>query len=137
MSYYCDICLRDIKKKSKNSNLKTKSRKEIEKYKHIILSLKNVNIKDVGDILYLYIKDDNKKFNHYPIKGEFKLVFNINQDCKYVLMGMINNTTNVSWSKYLREAVDSLKEEGYDFNYLAEMDFITLAHKRDMTHDFV
>ena len=49
---------------------------------------------------------------------------------------MIKNTTNMSWSSYLREAIDTLKEEGYDFNYTAEMDIITLAHKRDMTYDF-
>ena len=40
MSYYCDICLRDVKKKSKYSHLKSKSHKEFEKYKHIKLSLK-------------------------------------------------------------------------------------------------
>ena len=49
---------------------------------------------------------------------------------------MINKTTNISWSKYLREAIDNLKEEGYDFNQIAEMDIITLAHKLDMTYDF-
>ena len=36
----------------------------------------------------------------------------------------------------MREAFDSLKTRGYDFNYIAEMDIITLAHKRDMTSDF-
>ena len=49
---------------------------------------------------------------------------------------MIDNRTCVSWSNYLREAIDKLKEEGYDFNYIAEMDIITIAHKRDMTYDF-
>ena len=49
---------------------------------------------------------------------------------------MINITTNISWSNYLREAIDSLKTEGYDFNYIAEMDIITVAHKRNMTYDF-
>ena len=53
MSHYCDISLRDIQKKSKHSHLKSKSRKEFEKYKHLILSLKNVDIKDVDEILYL------------------------------------------------------------------------------------
>ena len=48
---------------------------------------------------------------------------------------MIDNATNISWSNYLREAIDSLKTEGYDFNQIAEMDIITLAHKRDMTYD--
>ena len=45
MSYYCEICLKDIKKKSKYSHLKSESHKEFEKYKHIILSLKNVGKK--------------------------------------------------------------------------------------------
>ena len=135
MRYYCDICLREIKKKSKYSHLKSKSHKEFEKNKHIILSLKNVDIKDVDEILYLYMIDHNKKFTQYLLKGQFKLVFN-NQDCKYIMTDMINNTTNVSWSNYIRDAIDKLKEEGFDFNYIAEMDIITLAHKRDMTYDF-
>ena len=98
MSYYCEICLRTIKKKSKHSHLKSKSHKEFEKYKHIILSLKIVDIKDDDEIIFLYIKYHNKKFNHYLLKGEFKLVFNINQDCKYIMTGMIDNRTFISWS---------------------------------------
>ena len=43
MSYYFEICLRDIKKKSKYFDLKSKSHKKFEKYKHIILSLKSVD----------------------------------------------------------------------------------------------
>ena len=44
---------------------------------------------------------------------------------------MIDNTTNVSWSNYIREVI-----EGCDFSHIAEMNIITLAHKRDMTYDF-
>ena len=130
MRYYCNICLLDIKKKSKHSHLKSKGHKEFEKYKHIIISFKNVNIKDVDEILYLYMKDYNKKYIHYFLKGQFKLVFN-NQNCKYLVTDMIINTTNVSGSNYIREAI-----EEYDFSQIAEMDIITLTHKRDMTYDF-
>ena len=93
-------------------------------------------MKDVDEILYLYIKDHYKNFNQYLLEGQFKLVFYNNQYCKYLMTDVIKNTTNISWSNYLRETIDSLKEEGYHFNYLAEMDIITLAHKRDMTYDF-
>ena len=130
MRYYCNICLLDIKKKSKYSHLKFKNHKEFEKYKHIILSFKNVNTKDVDEILFLYLKDYNKKFNHYFLKGQLKLVFN-DQDCKYLMTDMIGNTTNVSWSNYIREAID-----GCNLSHIAEMNIITLAHKRDMTYDF-
>ena len=81
-------------------------------------------------------KCHNKKFNHYLLKGEFKLVFNSNQDCKHIITGLIDNRTCISLSNYWRDATDSLKKEGYHFNHLAEMDIITLAHKPDMTYDF-
>ena len=76
------------------------------------------------------MKDYNKKYIHYFLKGQFKLVFN-DQDCKYLMTDTNNNTTNISWSNYIREAI-----EGYDFSHIAEMNIITLAHKRDMTYDF-
>ena len=56
------------------------------------------------------MKDHNKKFNHYLIKGHFKLVFNNNQDCKYLMTSMIDNRTFIPWSNYLREAIDGLKK---------------------------
>ena len=75
MRYYCDICLKDVKKKSKHSQVKSKSLTKFEKYKHIILSLKNVDIKDVDEILYFYMKDHYKNFIDYLIKGQLKLIF--------------------------------------------------------------
>ena len=110
MRHYCDVCLRDVKKKSKHSHLKSRSHKELEKYKHTIFSFENVDIKDFDEILYLYMKDHNKKFNQNLLKCRFKLVFKNNQDCKYLMTDMIINTTNISWSNYLREAIVSLKK---------------------------
>ena len=52
------------------------------------------------------------------------------------MTGMLDNKTFISWSNYLREAINDLKEEGYDFSHKAEMDSITLAHKPDLTDDF-
>ena len=46
------ICLKDIKKKSKISHLKSISHKDFEKYKNIKLSFKTIDIKDVDEILY-------------------------------------------------------------------------------------
>ena len=84
MSHYCDVCLINIKKKSKHSHLKSKPHKEFEKYKHIILSFKNFETKDVDEIFNLYMKDYNKKYTQYFLKGQFKLFFN-KKDCKYLM----------------------------------------------------
>ena len=129
MSYYCNICLLDIKK-NKNFHIKSKAHKEFEEYRRTIKTLKNFDIKDVDEILYLYIKDYNKKYTHYLSKGQLKLIFN-DQDCKYLITDMINNTINISWSNYIREAI-----EGFDFSHIGEMDIITLAHKRDITYEY-
>ena len=77
-----------------------------------------------------------KKFNHYLLKSQFNLMFTNNRDCKYIITGMIDSRTIISWSNYLRDVFNILKEEGYYFNYIAQKDIITLAHKRDMTYDF-
>ena len=42
------------------------------------------------------MKDHNKKFNLYLLKGQFKLVLKNNQDCKYLMTDMIDNRTNIS-----------------------------------------
>ena len=70
------------------------------------------------------------------MNGQLKFFFNDNQDCKYIMTGMIDIRTFISWSNYLRDAIINLKEEGYHFNHIAEMNIITLAHKRDMADDF-
>ena len=133
MSYKCQISLRDIEKKSKYSRLKSNSHKEFEKYKQIVLSLKNVDIKDVDEKLFSYTIDHNNKFDDYLIIGEFKLVLNDNQVCKYKTTGMIDNKPCISWSNYMRDVIDNLKKVGFLFNYLAEMDILTLAQKRNLT----
>ena len=49
---------------------------------------------------------------------------------------MIDNRTCISWSNYMRDAIDILKEEGFYFNFIAEMNIITVANKCDMTYKF-
>ena len=52
------------------------------------------------------------------------------------MTGLIDERTFISLPNCLRDAINKLKEEGYDFDHIPEMNIITLAHKRDMTYDF-
>ena len=36
------------------------------------------------------MKNQNKTFNHYLLKGQFQLVFNDNQGCKYLMTILID-----------------------------------------------
>ena len=80
------------------------------------------------------MKNYNKKYTQYFLKGHFKLVFN-NKDCKYLTTDMGHNTINISWSNFSRDILSNIKEEEYNFSHKAEMDIITIAHKRDTTYD--
>ena len=42
----------------------------------------------------------------------------------------------ISWKKYLENVIDDFKNEGYNFNHIEEMKFITISNKMDMSYDF-
>ena len=63
------------KLKSKYNHFKSKSHHELNECKHIILSLKDIDINDVDEAFYLYIFEHNKRFDNYLVKCQFNLIF--------------------------------------------------------------
>ena len=84
MDYYCEMCLKIIKAKNKYKHFKSKSHIEFDKCKHIILSLKDIDIKNVDEPFCFYIIEHNEKFDYYLVKCEFQLVFSDYQYCPYI-----------------------------------------------------
>ena len=76
MDYYCEVCPKHNKAKNKYKHFKSKSLIEFDKCKHIILSHKDIDIKDVDEAFYVYIIEHNKKFDYYLVKCELKIVLN-------------------------------------------------------------
>ena len=136
MDYCCEICPKHIKLKSKYEHFKSKSHQEINKCKHIILSHKNIDINDVDEAFYLYIMEQNKKFDSYLVKCEFKLVFIDYQYYPYVTSKLSDNKTMISRKNFLMKVIDGFKDKGYNFNHIAEMHTIRFANKLDMSYDF-
>ena len=136
MDFYCEVCLKNIKAKNKYNHFKSKYHQEFDKYKHIILSYKNIDLGHVDEAFYLYIIEHNKRFDYYIIKREFKLVFNGYQYCPYVMSNVSDNKTMISWKNFLMNVINDFKDKGSNFSHIAEMHNITIANKRDMTYDF-
>ena len=84
MDYYCEVCNIFIKLKSKYKHFKSNTNKEFDKRKHIKLTIENPNINNINTIFYAYIIEHKKKCDYYPVKCEFKLVFNDNEYCPYI-----------------------------------------------------
>ena len=71
MDYYCEICLKNIKTKSKYKDFEPKSHQEFNNCKHIISCYRDIDINDVDEAFYLYIIEHNKKFDYYIIRCDF------------------------------------------------------------------
>ena len=50
IDYYCEMCDKYICSKSRSKHFKSKSHIEISKCDHIIFSLKDLNIDEIGEI---------------------------------------------------------------------------------------
>ena len=68
------------------------------------------------------------------MKCQFELGFNDYQ--QYTTSKLTDNKTIVSWSNLLEKVISGSKVKGCTFNHIAEMHFITIAKKLDMTYDF-
>ena len=85
------MCVLKIKKLRTYKYFKSKPHKESDKCKQIILSLKDIDIKDVDEAFYLYIIEHNKKFDYCLVRCEFELVFNDYHYSPYVTFKLSDN----------------------------------------------
>ena len=61
MDYYCDVCEKFIKPRSKYEHFKSNTHKEFDKCKHMELTIENPNIDYIDEKFYAYIIKHNKK----------------------------------------------------------------------------
>ena len=59
MEYYCEVCDKYIKPKSKNRHFKSNIHEKFDKRKPIIITIENPDIKDVDSIFCSYITEHN------------------------------------------------------------------------------
>ena len=59
MDHYCEVCDMFIKPKRKYNHFKSKFHQEFDQCKHILLSLKDIDINDADEAFYLYIIEHN------------------------------------------------------------------------------
>ena len=70
------------------------------------------------------------------MKCEFKLVFNDNQYCPFVTSELYSIKTICYRYKFLELVISDFKNNGYNFNHIAEMNIIATVDKLDMSYEF-
>ena len=132
MSYYCSICDKSVKLKSKNKRIKSNIHKELAKSFHINYSVENPNFFDVDGIYNQFINIHVKKYYVYAVKCNFNLVFD-NDFFPHVESELYTNETICFWKKLLINAIQDFINQGYKFSHISNMNIITINFKMDMT----
>ena len=66
MDYPCEVCNMFIKTKSKSKHFRSNNYKNLDKLKHIKLTINNPNIDNIDKIFYTHINEnDNEYENEY------------------------------------------------------------------------
>ena len=64
------------------------------------------------------------------------LVFNDYENCPFIKSKLSDNKSLHSREKFIENVIKDFKSKGYNFNHIAEMNFITIGNKMDMSYDF-
>ena len=136
MDYYCKKCNIFIRASGKYKLFWSITHDELDKCKHIKLTFQNPDKNDVDRAFYAYIIQHNKKYALYFIICEFKLCFNVNQYCPYNTFNLSNNKTMCSWQNILVKAIIDCKNKGHKFNYITELNILTIANNLDISYGF-
>ena len=136
MDFYCGVCNVYIKPGSKSKHFKSISHKNLDKHRHIKLTIDDPNIDNIDEIFYNHIRKYNAMYENYLIRCEFKLCFIDKEDCGVLRSVLTDNQRIISWKNYVENAIDGFKTEGYVFSQISQMNIIIVCNKMDMTYDF-
>ena len=136
MDYRCEVCNMFIKPKSKSEHFKSKNHIHLGKQKHMKKTIDNPNINNKGEIFYSHIKEYNYRFEYYLVKCEFKLCCFNKESYGTARSNLTDNKTMVSWKFFAENKINNLKNDGFDFSHISEMNIIIVCNKMDMTYDF-
>ena len=134
LNFYCDVCDKSIKMKSKRKHLVSKFHKRL--YHSIVTKyvIKNSEFFKIEDILWKHVDNYQKDFEYLVIICEWKLVFDNNiifceKTKEY------NNTYHIRDLKiFLLEKVNYYEDDDYKFSHISEMNTTFLTNLRCMTY---
>ena len=73
--YHCEVCDMFMKLKSKSKHFESDWLKNLDRHKHIKLTIDNPNLDDIDKIFYTYVNEYIKNYEYYLVRCEFKLSF--------------------------------------------------------------
>ena len=114
----------------------SKSHVEFVKCEHIVLPLKDIDIKNVDETSSLYIIEHTEQFDYYVVKCQFKLVFNDYECSPYKMSNLFDNRTMISWKAFWEKEIEDFEDKGYIPNHILALHIMTIVNKMDKTYHY-
>ena len=132
--FYCEICDKSIKIKSKKRHQNSRYHKSLTNSIICKYTVEDPNFFHMNDILKKYVEEYNKKFGIYIIICEWKLHFsdtiiNIKSDRLYNLY-----IPRRKLRPYLISKIDDFESKGYKLSNISEMNITFISNMRNMTY---
>ena len=130
MNYYCRVCAKTIRHKSKNIHFKTITHEEYAKIFQINYTNKNPNFFNIDTLFIDYITNHNKKIELHLVRADFKLDSD-NVIHAHLVTDFHYNLSPINLERYLLYWPDSFILGGYRFSHIIEMNFKTISDRRN------
>ena len=127
--YHCEVCDMFMKPKSKSKHFESDWLKNLDRHKHIKLTIDNPNLDDIDKIFYTYVNEFIKNYEYYLVRCEFKLSFNNMEGYPVPLSKLTDNKTVVTWKIFVETVINNFKIEGFDFSHISQMNNTIIANK--------
>ena len=111
MDYYCETCNIFIKPKSKSKHFKSINHKNLDKHRHIKLTIDNPSTDNIDEIFYSHIKKYDTMYEYYLVRCEFKFCFIDKEDYWYLSSVLTDNQTLISWKIFVKNAINDFKKD--------------------------
>ena len=133
MEFYCDICDKSMKHKSKHEHFKSGLRNHYEKCfrkKHVNT---NPDFFDRDKLFNIYITHHNKNIDLHLINCEFKSEFD-NQKTSHIKTMYTYNTHIFNMKIHLLHFIAYFISQGYKFWDINQIIIKTISHRCNMTY---
>ena len=135
--FYCDLCDKSIKIRSKKKHLNSQYHKSITESIICKYTVKNPSFLHMEDILKNFVDDYNRKFEFYLISCKWKLRFS---DTIIVVKSdrLYNNKRKyANWNlrTNLISKIEYFESYGHKFSHISEMKIVFITDLRNMTYD--
>ena len=134
--YHCEVCNMFSKPKSKPRHFKSNKHKNLDKHKHIKITIEYPNLNNIDKIFHTHIIEYNNKYEYYLVRCEFILLFSTMQGYLLASSFLSDKKTMVFRKIFVENAIKKFKNEGFDFSHITQANIIIVCNKKYMTLDF-